>query len=141
MKTFTVWGSLALVAFANAQYFSAGWSPGQPAQKASPSAASVASEAASSPTPVPLGGSPFDVKNILSSGPVVSLFARFGVNITERVGRIANTKYWDDRVPLITDGNYGNLIVNETMTASEEKNRMWFIVMYAFVSPPPTPLS
>ena len=40
---------------------------------------------------------------------------------------------WDERIPLITDENYGELIVNETLTAQEERERIWFLIVY--VSP------
>jgi len=72
----------------------------------------------------------FDISKILTSEPLVSLFQRAGLNITEKLeGAIEKSKLWDDRVPLITDDNYSNLIVNEPLTEQEEHNRVWIIVM------------
>jgi hypothetical protein len=71
----------------------------------------------------------FDLSNLLASGPVASLAARAGINITEKLAEVKSRKLWDDRIPLITDENYGELIVNETLTEGEEKNRVWFLVI------------
>ncbi|KAF5388042.1 hypothetical protein D9615_000708 [Tricholomella constricta] len=120
--------------FVNAQYFSAGWEPGQPAPKAE--------ETPSNPASIPKKESPperltpskiagfFDLTNLLSSPPAVSLFARLGINITERLeGAVERAKIWDDRVPLITDHNFKDLIVNEPLTQQEEQDRTWVIVI------------
>lgn len=72
----------------------------------------------------------FDLTNLLATGPVVSLAARVGINITEKLAAAKSHKFWDDRVTLIDDDNYEDLIVNETMTKEEETNRIWFVVMY-----------
>jgi len=72
----------------------------------------------------------FDLTNLLATGPVASLAARVGINITEKLAAAKSRKFWDDRVTLIDDDNYEDLIVNETMTEDEEKVRMWFVVMY-----------
>jgi hypothetical protein len=67
---------------------------------------------------------------MLSNGPVSQLFNRWGINITERLEAAkANTEIWDSRIPLITDDNYNDLIVNEVLTTEEEKDRVWFLVM------------
>lgn len=47
-----------------------------------------------------------------------------GFNIT---GTPAVT--WDERIPLITDENYAEIIVNETLTSEEEKERVWFLII------------
>ncbi|KAF8897868.1 hypothetical protein BD779DRAFT_1667782 [Infundibulicybe gibba] len=61
--------------------------------------------------------------------PFVSLFARFGVNITERLKDARQAALWDERVQLITDDNYRDLIVNEELGEQEEKDRVWFLVI------------
>ena len=134
MKSLATFSLLALVASANAQYFSAGWSPGQ---KQPEPQQTVASE------PVPIAAEPvkatttplsllnlFDTTKILTSGPSVALFNRFGINITERMEIASLAKIWDERIPLITDDNYDDLIVNEALTEQEEIDRVWIIVMY-----------
>ena len=65
------------------------------------------------------------------SPPAVALFGRLGVNITERMqGALeGGSQQWDQRIPLITDDNYNDLIVNESLTEQEEKDRTWLIVM------------
>ena len=123
---------LALFVSIEAQYFSTGWAPGQP----------IPEEA--SPTSLPEKQAPdrkrispsslasyLDLSKLLTSEPAVALFSRFGVNITERVqGALEQSKNrWDERVPLITDNNYEDLIVNEPLTEEEERDRTWIIVM------------
>lgn len=71
----------------------------------------------------------FDLSNLLASGPVASLAARAGINISEKLAEVKSRKLWDDRIPLITDDNYEEIIVNEPMTEEEEKDRVWFLVM------------
>ncbi|KAF9006746.1 hypothetical protein BDQ17DRAFT_1352322 [Cyathus striatus] len=123
---------VSATALVNAQYFSEGWKPGQAVQEAT--------EAAPEPTFTPApstdkvapakqraGGSFID--NLLSSGPVADLFSKVGVNITERLDQ--HTNIWDERVELITDDNFNDLIVNEPLTEEQERDRTWIIVMYA----------
>jgi hypothetical protein len=70
---------------------------------------------------------------ILRSKPVVSLFSLAGINITERVDSvIQDSQIWDPRVPLITDENYRDLIINEEMSIEEQEKRTWFLIISAF---------
>jgi len=116
---------LALTAVStNAQYFSAGWSPGQAIPK--PEDASLPpvpqKPAAKSPEPFLTG--------LLKSETSTSLFSRFGINITQILeNNAAQNKVWDTRVPLITDNNFYELIVDETLTTQEEQDRTWVIVI------------
>jgi len=64
----------------------------------------------------------------LTSGPVASLFARLGVNITKT---LEQPNYWDERIPLITDDNYNDVIVNEPLTDEELQDRTWAIIITA----------
>ncbi|KAF7335333.1 hypothetical protein MSAN_02344100 [Mycena sanguinolenta] len=131
MKLF---GVLALAVAANAQYFSEGWVPGQ-AVTAEPSAPSSGGPPPSTGQK-PQQSEPFsfssflDINNILASGPVKGLFEKAGINITERLEAAALSP-WDDRIPLITDENYFDMVVNETMTEEEEDKRVWVIVVSA----------
>jgi len=72
----------------------------------------------------------FDINKILTTGPSVALFNRFGINITERI-EASLAQIWDERVPLITDDNYEDVVVNEILTEQEEKDRLWVIVISA----------
>jgi hypothetical protein len=123
---------LALLASSNAQYFSAGWSPGQkqPEHQSlkQPEPVPVAAEPVKATTPLSLLKL-FDTTTILKSGPSVALFNRFGINITERMESASLAKIWDERVPLITDDNYEDLIVNEALTEQEEIDRVWIIAI------------
>lgn len=135
MKSLVTFTLLALLAFANAQYFSAGWSPGQkktePKQPVATKPVPIPSEPAKATTnPLSLLNL-FDTNMILKSGPSVALFNLFGINITQRMEAASLAKIWDERVPLITDDNYEDLIVNEALTEQEETDRVWIIVMYA----------
>ena len=118
-----VLSSLTFVASASAQYFSEGWKPGQPAYGTA--------EPAPAHTPgVPRadGGSTFDLSKIFTSGPIGSLLAKAGVNLSA-AGNVTQEELWDPRVPLITDDNYEEIIVNEQLTPEEEERRTWFIIM------------
>lgn len=148
-------GVLSLAASANAQYFSKGWIPG--AGNPEPSAATTSSGytpgASVPPAPIPTarptktaGGAGFsiptklptykelqellDVSNILALPPIVALAEKFGINVTEKLEEARARRYWDDRITLITDENYEEMIVNEVMTPEEEAERVWFAVMY-----------
>jgi hypothetical protein len=120
---------LAFVAPSCAQYFSTGWTPGQAVPTEASSTPSFAPE--TTPLPPPRQGeSRFSLSYILSNGPISQLFNRFGVNVTERLEAAkANSEIWDSRIPLITDDNYNDLIVNEVLTTEEERDRVWFLVM------------
>ncbi|KAJ7771008.1 hypothetical protein DFH07DRAFT_879541 [Mycena maculata] len=131
MKLFFV---LALAATANAQYFSAGWVPGQAvtAEPAAPTAGRGVPPTAQNSKPAePFSFSTLlDINKILTSEPVKGLFDKAGINITERLEAAAVTP-WDDRIPLITDDNYFDMVVNEQMTEEEERERTWVIIVSA----------
>lgn len=138
MKLF--WLSSAFLVCVNGQYLSEGWKPGQAVtQEVS---APAVTQVASSEQPVVVEPpqnkkGPFDVTRILNSGPVSSLFAKAGLNISSlaaKAGLSGSTYPWDLRIPFITDLNYNDTIVNEELTPEEEKNRTWLIVVYAVVS-------
>ena len=127
----------ALAGSSNAQYFSGGWRPGQAAQETT---ATYVPEPSSTPEPAapaqpqkPFSlSSLFDFNRILTSGPAAALFSQVGINITEKVQAALDVKIWDERVELITDENYKELIVNEPLTEQEEKDRVWIIVMCVY---------
>jgi len=123
--------ALAFVAPSCAQYFSAGWTPGQavPTDIPEPTTSSLGAE--TTPLPPPLQGqSRFDLSYILSSGPVSRFLNRFGVNITERLEAArAFPEIWDSRIPLVTDDNFNELIADEELTDEEEKQRVWLLIM------------
>ncbi|KIM76429.1 hypothetical protein PILCRDRAFT_12851 [Piloderma croceum F 1598] len=127
-------GSLVFAASTNAQYFSAGWAPGKAVPTTTstgfdPAGATQASNSKPGRPSLKELSSMFDLTNLLATGPVASLAARVGINITEKLAAAKSRKFWDDRVTLIDDDNYEDLIVNETMTKEEEKDRMWFVVI------------
>ncbi|KAJ3993690.1 hypothetical protein F5050DRAFT_1780023 [Lentinula boryana] len=117
----------------NGQYFSEGWKPGQ---------AVTSESSAPLPTGVPSGTGHSDdsqksqqlsVDGILNSPWISSLFAKAGVNISSiasTVGLSSKAAYpWDPRIPLITDTNFDDMIVDEELTLEEERNRTWLIVV------------
>ncbi|KAI5123391.1 hypothetical protein M0805_006099 [Coniferiporia weirii] len=126
--------ALAFAGGASAQYFSEGWKPGQPVAKErsdySHPPASTAAEGTRAVQPA-TRGSLFDLSTYLETGPVKALFSRVGVNITEKLEAAREqTKIWDERIPLITDDSYEDLVVEEHFeTLEEEKDRLWFIVI------------
>jgi len=120
---------LTAIASSNAEAFqySSGWTPGQTTNPA-PSAS-----ATSSFKPGELSGGRFTWSSLLTSGPIGGLFARSGVNISERLEeakRKAAELPWDERIPMIRDDNFEQLIFNETFaTPQEEEARLWFLVV------------
>ena len=120
-----------------AQYFSAGWTPGQKVASAATAEASAkpyaskpsgpSGQVATAPPPAVAGPSSF-INKLLTSGPAVAFFSSLGVNITETV----NAKLWDERIQLITDDNYQDVIVNERLTPQQEKDRVWVIMMCVY---------
>ncbi|KAJ7784093.1 hypothetical protein B0H16DRAFT_1657887 [Mycena metata] len=126
-----VLSALALVATANAQYFSDGWKPGQAvtAESAAPSGGVPPRQNAQPAEPFSFSNL-FDLNKVLGSGPVKGLFEKAGINITERL-EAAAVSPWDTRIPLITDENYSDMVVNEVLTPEEEEKRVWAIVVSA----------
>ncbi|KAF9035087.1 hypothetical protein BDZ89DRAFT_1062344 [Hymenopellis radicata] len=137
------WHACLLAASAvRGQYFSEGWKPGQ--QRAAPTAVPIQVDStfessgdaefvapkqpATEGTPDLLGL--LDVNTYLTSEPAQALFQRFGVNITERIAA-AQVSPWDDRIPLITDDNYEDMIVNEPLSDEEAADRVWAICITA----------
>ncbi|KIK04746.1 hypothetical protein K443DRAFT_92621 [Laccaria amethystina LaAM-08-1] len=133
MKLATL-GLLACLLFVNAQYLSEGWKPGQEvhtvtdAAPADPTYTPVETSQPKQSKPLRLSQL-FDINRLLTSDPAVAMFSKFGINITERVQLAFSNKLWDERVPLITDHNYKDIIVNEQLTEQEEKDRVWMIVI------------
>ncbi|KAF5363624.1 hypothetical protein D9756_000322 [Leucocoprinus leucothites] len=125
---------LTLAPLVSAQYFSEGWKPGQPehnTQDAPAPAYTPGAEhpaASSAPTQSPTLSELFSINTLLTLSPVASLFERFGVNITERVA-LTKANFWDERISLITDDNFQELIVREPLTEEEERDRVWVAVI------------
>lgn len=110
---------------ANAQYFTPGWTPGQPAPTLSTHTQSQAAQSTETTgkrarTPQ----KPSFLDNLVTGGPLSALSSVIGLNITGTPPVV-----WDERIPLITDSNYADLVVHETMTPEEEEERVWFIVV------------
>lgn len=110
-----------------AQYFSEGWKPGQPAQDTATAAKPVATgwapgQKAGSDSSEGTSSS-FDFNNFL-----VSTLNKFGFNVS--LPETPSNGLWDERIPLITDTNYQDLIVNEEFASDEEASkRTWALIM------------
>ncbi|KAF8638534.1 hypothetical protein AX17_002077 [Amanita inopinata Kibby_2008] len=130
MKPFALTtGLLVSAAFANAQYFSTGWTPGQPiAPEPTDAAKAYVHDSTARRQP-----SPGFFNSLLSSKPVESFFSKYGVNITKTLEPI---ELWDERIQLITDDNYRDIIVNEVLTEEEEKERTWVIAITVTAASP-----
>src|ERR1700759_5618826 len=79
---------------------------------------------------VPTQSPPSLLHGLLMSAPVASLFSKFGVDISKS---LEIPKYWDERIPLITDGNFNDIVANEPLTEEEEEARTWAIIMYVHI--------
>ena len=108
--------------------YSSGWSPGQTAKATSSPSAAASFKSASS-------GGGFSWTSLLTSGPIGTLFAQSGINMTEKLTEArqkGSELPWDDRIPMIRDDNFEQLIFNETFDIPEEEEaRVWFLVVYA----------
>lgn len=126
--------------FVCAQYYSAGWQPGQKVVREdvdTPKWAPGDSTEGNPPPPSDTGMAPptemsFHWSSILTSGLIGDALLKIGLNYTavrEEAER-RRTNMWDPRIPLITDDNYENLIVNETFSSEEEeRERVWFLIV------------
>lgn len=121
-----------LVAAASAQYFSEGWVPGQQVTTtADVVQPTPAAQAEGDAPPAPQAASQAGFMDTLAQGPVGSLLAKAGINLTAGMAaaKLAEENMWDRRIPLIHDDNYDELIVQEPLTAEEEAERLWFLIM------------
>lgn len=126
MKSLALLSALFVAAeLANAQYFSAGWTPGQPVPTLAASAQSQPPQSTETARKhgITRPKSSF-LDNLVTGGPLSALSSMIGLNVTG-----TPPVHWDERIPLITDSNYADQITNEKMTPEEEENRVWFIVM------------
>ena len=138
-------GLLAACAPAAAQYFDEGWKPGMPVRDQPP----VQQYQGQQPFAVPPKAVPtqeksktplelynqvaekLTVENVLGSGPAVALFDKFGINITDKLANASKSlDVWDKRIPLITDDNFDEIIVNEEMSEEEARDRIWFLIVF-----------
>lgn len=110
----------------------AGYYNPQPIEEATP--AQEPAPASTQTPPADKGGflSKLSLEGLLTSGPVASILAKGGINITERLEdakrKVAETG-WDPRIDLITDQNYRETIVEEPLSLEEVEQRVWFLLM------------
>ncbi|KAG8865162.1 hypothetical protein FRB96_000051 [Tulasnella sp. 330] len=74
----------------------------------------------------------FDVETLLTYGPVAKLISKTGVNVTEKFAeakRAAAATGWHPDIPLITDDNYQEMIMDEKLSAAEMDKRVWIILV------------
>lgn len=140
MRISTALSLLFITALSSAQYMSEGWKPGKAVPTSTVTASGGYSPGGATPAAntQPTGLPPlkslfdlFDIKNILRWTPIADRLASAGLNVSESIDRA--TKIWDDRVPLIDDLNYEDMIVEEKLTEQEEKDRVWIIIMLVCV--------
>jgi len=127
---------LAIAALTSAQYLSQGWQPGQPAYVTQDAPASIYTPGVEQPgtSSASSGLSElFSVHTLLTWSPVASLLEHLGVNITEHVS-LTKAHLWDERITLITDDNFRELVVREPLTEEQVKNRVWIVIMYGFLA-------
>ncbi|KAI0089288.1 hypothetical protein BDY19DRAFT_906182 [Irpex rosettiformis] len=133
MKVSSLASIAYFVAAASAQYFSEGWQPGD---KVTTQTRGIAPEftpgvqpegGATTPQTTGKGG----FVDAIVQGPLNSLLAKAGINLTASLEAAAAAQdgLWDERIPLIHDDNFNEVIVNEQLTSEEEKERLWFLVI------------
>ncbi|KIO12382.1 hypothetical protein M404DRAFT_123436 [Pisolithus tinctorius Marx 270] len=118
---------LAITGIANAQYFSAGWTPGQPVPTepatTAPPTSSWSQVAQNADSNRANTFSSF-LDELVTAGPVSAIMSFAGLNISG-----TRNLDWDERIPLITDSNYQDIIVNEELSPEEEEKRVWFLII------------
>jgi len=124
-----------------ADYFSEGWSPGQPVPTLAATPTIGAAKPAVTPAPTPgakwswaeFSSKNLDLAKFMTEGPVASALSGIGINATEHLEQArlrAAERGWDDRVPMLTDENYELLVKNETFATPEEaEKRTWFVIV------------
>lgn len=127
---------LATALLTSAQYLSQGWQPGQPASITQDDPAPVYTPGVEHPgtSSASSGLSElFSLHTLLTWSPVASLLEHLGVNITEHVA-LTRARLWDERITLITDDNFQELVVREPLTEEQVKDRVWIVIMYRFLA-------
>ncbi|EJD53657.1 hypothetical protein AURDEDRAFT_80183 [Auricularia subglabra TFB-10046 SS5] len=135
--------SLCLAASASASYFSEGWKPGQTTRKLNPTPAPGFNPPgnrkpppnAPASTAAATGPAGSFWSQLFTTGPLGSLLEKQGVNVTAALEKARKSEDWDERIPLIYDETFENVIVNEKLTPEEEKERVWFLVVCASGGP------
>ncbi|KAH6914813.1 hypothetical protein BKA70DRAFT_1257111 [Coprinopsis sp. MPI-PUGE-AT-0042] len=142
MKFSTLFGVLALGSLSvQAQYFSEGWTPGQDAQPSAepdivynpgeplqtPPQATPESQPQAKTTEAAVEPTKKSIFDYLDPDRLLGLaLDKMGFNITAKM----EEKTWDQRIPLITDDNYEELILNEEFASEQESaDRVWAIVV------------
>lgn len=133
-------GSLSV----QAQYFSEGWKPGQPVKQTTavePQVTYVPGEGIKSGSPdSPKGQEAPPAKptmkpslmNLLDPEKLLgTVLQKLGYNITSH---LEDQKIWDERITLVTDDNFNELIKEEEFASDEEaQDRTWVIAMYVHI--------
>ena len=130
----------SLSASVYAQYYSAGWEPGQKVVREEANAREWAPGDHPEGRPLPTsdtGVAPpaetlFQWSKILTEGPIGNALLKVGFNYTAAMEAADRRKanMWDKRIPLVTDDNYDSLIVNEAFSnEEEERDRVWFLIV------------
>ncbi len=122
-------------------YFSQGWQPGQPVTKYLTGTSTATAYDAISTGTVTAGGTPvgfrswkdlkLGLEDILISGPFSSALMYFGFNVSEALASARESvPRFTHAIPLVTDGNYEDLIHNEELSLDGEKDRVWAILVW-----------
>ncbi|CAE6366281.1 unnamed protein product [Rhizoctonia solani] len=120
-----------------AQYFSEGWTPGQPVPTETIGAETITPASTATPaakwTWQEFSSKHLDLGKIVTEGPIATALSGFGINAVEQfelARKRAAERGWDERVPLLTDSNYELLVKNETFDSPEgAEKRTWFVVV------------
>ncbi len=74
----------------------------------------------------------FELETLLTWRPVAAIFEKSGIDISQKFAeakRQAAETGWDERIPMITDENYRELVVEEPLSLEELDKRVWFLLM------------
>lgn len=120
----------------HAGYFSEGWNPDD--QSTTTSALSgipTQNPEEHTGTPAHTHGFQFpalNLESLLVSGPIASVIAKTGINITQKLQEASiqtGQTRWDQRIPLISDALYQEMVTGEPLTLEDQEKSVWFFIV------------
>ena len=124
------------ILIANTYAYTEGWRPGQPYTKyitgTSAAGSSTPTKAADAPPVKPwsIKDIKFTLEDVLAKGPISNILQKFGYNVTAQLekAREGIPPRFTTAIPLLSDINYEEELLNERFSSPEEEDRrVWAI--------------
>lgn len=144
MRVVVSFALFAVLSTTTSAAYTDGWQPGKPYTKyltSSTTTGTAGSSIPTSPTSSPQHAEQkswsfkdiFNLENILTQGPVSRVIQKFGFNVTAQLemARQGIPPRFAPDIPLLTDANYEDELLNEQYASQqEEDDRVWAIMWY-----------